>query len=109
MMVGKMRHTLIIYTIMYGHLFPHLCSAYCAHFVTLARAQLLRPSHRAHFRRLRSSLLSMSRASLKMMFEPKSVAVIGASDKEGKVGNIVMKNMLQAGYGGAVLPITKTN
>eukprot|EP00971_Amphidinium_carterae_P211573 4198084-Amphidinium_carterae.1 len=44
-----------------------------------------------------------------MMFEPKSVAVIGASDKEGKVGNIVMKNMLQAGYGGAVLPITKTN
>mmetsp|Transcript_61302 Transcript_61302/g.113820 ORF Transcript_61302/g.113820 Transcript_61302/m.113820 type:complete len:912 (-) Transcript_61302:191-2926(-) len=51
----------------------------------------------------------MSRASLKMMFEPKSVAVIGASDKEGKVGNIVMRNMLQAGYSGAVLPITKTN
>jgi len=46
---------------------------------------------------------------LKMMFEPQTVAVIGASDKEGKVGNIVMKNMLQAGFSGAVLPITKTN
>eukprot|EP00403_Amphidinium_massartii_P039910 CAMPEP_0178435580 /NCGR_PEP_ID=MMETSP0689_2-20121128/34003_1 /TAXON_ID=160604 /ORGANISM="Amphidinium massartii, Strain CS-259" /LENGTH=51 /DNA_ID=CAMNT_0020057661 /DNA_START=104 /DNA_END=256 /DNA_ORIENTATION=+ len=44
-----------------------------------------------------------------MMFEPQTVAIIGASDKEGKVGNIVMKNMLQAGYSGAVLPITKTN
>jgi len=44
-----------------------------------------------------------------MMFEPRTVAIIGASDKEGKVGNIVMRNMLQAGYGGAVYPVTKTN
>ena len=76
--------------------------------LALAQPVSLRVSSRGCFREVVCAQ-AMSRASLKMMFEPKTVAVIGASDKEGKVGNIVMKNMLQAGYSGAVLPITKTN
>lgn len=39
------------------------------------------------------------------LFKPRSVAVIGASSKEGKVGNIVVKNLLKSGYQGTIYPI----
>ena len=39
------------------------------------------------------------------LFKPKSVAVIGASSKPGKVGNIVVKNLLNSGYQGKIYPI----
>ncbi len=35
---------------------------------------------------------------LTTLFEPKSVAVIGASDRENAVGNIIFKNILSSGY-----------
>ncbi len=38
------------------------------------------------------------------LFDPKSVAVIGASPKEGKVGNTILKNLLQ-GFEGQLYPI----
>src|SRR5512145_810798 len=42
---------------------------------------------------------------LTSLFEPKSVAVIGASDRENSVGNIIFKNILESGYKGRLYPI----
>ncbi len=42
---------------------------------------------------------------LEPMFHPKSVAIIGASNKPGKIGNIVLKNMTESGYSGTTYPI----
>jgi acetate---CoA ligase (ADP-forming) len=39
------------------------------------------------------------------LFEPKTVAVIGASSAPGKVGYTVMANMLDAGYKGMLIPV----
>src|SRR5438105_4457706 len=36
---------------------------------------------------------------------PKAVAVIGASTEDGKIGNSVMKNLINGGYKGDILPI----
>jgi acetyltransferase len=36
----------------------------------------------------------MGKHYLNKLFEPKSVAVFGASDREGAVGNLVFKNIL---------------
>ncbi len=35
-------------------------------------------------------------------FNPPSIAIVGASEEEGKVGNVVAKNILQLGYAGKV-------
>ena len=43
--------------------------------------------------------------NLSTLFKPQTVAVIGASSKEGKVGNIVIKNLLSCGYQGTIYPI----
>ncbi|MDD3483514.1 CoA-binding protein, partial [Azovibrio restrictus] len=42
---------------------------------------------------------------LTSMFEPKSVAVIGASERENSVGNIIFKNILDSGYTGRIYAI----
>lgn len=42
---------------------------------------------------------------VKKLFNPKSIAVIGASRQEGKVGHSVLKNLLQYGYPGKIYPI----
>ena len=39
------------------------------------------------------------------LFEPKSIAVIGASNKPGTVGGTLFRNILQAGYRGVVYPV----
>ena len=39
------------------------------------------------------------------IFRPKSVAIIGASKTPGKVGNILMKNVIESGFRGAIYPI----
>ncbi len=43
--------------------------------------------------------------SLNFFFEPKSVAVIGASGTPGKAGNEILVNMLANGYAGKIFPI----
>ena len=43
--------------------------------------------------------------SLKSFFEPKSVAVIGASREPGKLGHEVFRNIVDAGYKGDLYPI----
>jgi len=43
--------------------------------------------------------------AMNRIFNPKAVAVIGASDGEGKIGNSVMKNIINGGYEGELYPI----
>ncbi|MEJ8838282.1 acetate--CoA ligase family protein [Ramlibacter sp. AN1133] len=45
-------------------------------------------------------------ASMNRIMKPKAVAVIGASDQAGKIGNSVMKNLINGGYQGKIYPIT---
>jgi acetyltransferase len=42
---------------------------------------------------------------LDKIFNPKSVAVIGASDEEGSVGHALMKNFLESDFKGKVYPV----
>lgn len=42
---------------------------------------------------------------LEKFFEPRSVAVIGASREAGKIGNDVLRNLIQYGYKGKLYPI----
>ncbi len=42
---------------------------------------------------------------LQAFFEPRTVAVIGASDKPGKIGHTVVANMLGAGFAGRLIPV----
>ena len=43
--------------------------------------------------------------SLEVFFKPKSVAVIGASDREESVGYAVLHNIMQSGFKGSVYPV----
>jgi acetyltransferase len=43
--------------------------------------------------------------NLEALFRPASVAVIGASDREGSVGALVMRNMKAAGFTGPLWPV----
>ena len=45
---------------------------------------------------------------LNNFFNPKSIAVIGASKTPGKVGHDILRNIIQYGYDGAVYPINPT-
>ena len=42
---------------------------------------------------------------LKALFDPQEVAVIGASRTQGKVGHLVVSNLLAAGYQGKIFPV----
>jgi acyl-CoA synthetase (NDP forming) len=55
----------------------------------------------APFRPSQEEILS----AMKRIMEPDSVAVIGASSEEGKIGNSVMKNLINGGYQGEIYPI----
>ncbi len=46
-----------------------------------------------------------SRERLHYLFNPESVAVIGATDKAGSVGQSVMRNLIGSGYDGIVYPV----
>ncbi|MCB9813096.1 MAG: acetate--CoA ligase family protein [Pseudomonadales bacterium] len=45
------------------------------------------------------------RSSLGSMFYPKSIALIGASNDEKKLGAIVLKNIIQSGFVGEIFPL----
>ena len=47
------------------------------------------------------------RKSMKRIMRPRSVAVIGASAEEGKIGHSVVKNILEGGFEGAVYPVNR--
>ena len=44
-------------------------------------------------------------ASMKRIMEPSAVAVIGASAEDGKIGNSVMRNLIDGGYEGDLYPV----
>jgi acetyl coenzyme A synthetase (ADP forming)-like protein len=43
--------------------------------------------------------------SMNRIFHPRAVAVIGASAEDGKIGNSVMKNLIDGGYQGEIYPV----
>src|ERR1700747_2208577 len=43
--------------------------------------------------------------AMNRIMQPKAVAVVGASAEDGKIGNSVMKNLINGGYKGEILPI----
>ena len=47
----------------------------------------------------------MGKHYLNKLFEPASVAVFGASDRQGAVGNLVFRNMIEGGFKGDVFPV----
>jgi acetyltransferase len=47
----------------------------------------------------------MSGRNLEHLFEPRSVALIGASDRPHTVGATVMRNLLQGGFSGPIWPV----
>jgi acetyl coenzyme A synthetase (ADP forming)-like protein len=42
---------------------------------------------------------------LEGFFDPSTIAVVGASREQGKIGNDVLKNIIEAGYEGKIFPI----
>jgi acetyl coenzyme A synthetase (ADP forming)-like protein len=50
-------------------------------------------------------MMMMSRGDLGALFEPSSVAVIGASRHPGKVGYRILANLAEGGYGGEIVPV----
>ena len=43
--------------------------------------------------------------SLSNFFNPKSVAIVGASREKGKVGNEILTGLIKGGYGGKIFPV----
>lgn len=43
---------------------------------------------------------------IKHLFEPESIAVIGASPSKGKIGNSVVHNIISGGYKGKIFPVS---
>ena len=44
-------------------------------------------------------------SAMTRIMQPDAVAVIGASEGEGKIGNSVMRNLIDGGYPGAIYPV----
>jgi acetyltransferase len=52
-----------------------------------------------------SDVLRATRHPLDPLFRPRSVAVIGATEKEGSVGRTVLWNLISSPFGGTVFPV----
>jgi acetyl coenzyme A synthetase (ADP forming)-like protein len=57
--------------------------------------------------RFRPSADEILRAMNRIM-RPESIAIIGASAEEGKIGNSVLKNLINGGYQGRIIPIHRS-
>lgn len=44
-------------------------------------------------------------SNIKYLFEPRSVAVVGASHKPGKIGYLILENIIGGGYKGKIYPV----
>jgi acetyltransferase len=47
----------------------------------------------------------MSQYNLNRIFQPRRVAVVGASESTGSIGNALMKNLIEGGFQGKLLPV----
>src|SRR6476646_3946032 len=54
---------------------------------------------------LSHDFLKYERHPLDAIFEPKSVAVIGATGKAGSVGRTILWNLISSPFGGTVYPV----
>ncbi|MGH3323506.1 MAG: acetate--CoA ligase family protein [Streptomyces sp.] len=45
------------------------------------------------------------RVSMKRLMQPASIAVVGASNEQGKIGNSVMRNLIDGGFPGEIHPV----
>ncbi|MCG8710736.1 bifunctional acetate--CoA ligase family protein/GNAT family N-acetyltransferase [Brenneria sp. 4F2] len=48
----------------------------------------------------------MSQRGLEALLRPKSIAVFGASEQPGRAGFLMMRNLLDGGFNGPILPVT---
>jgi acetyltransferase len=47
----------------------------------------------------------MTTRNLEKLFRPSSIAVIGATNRQGSVGSVIMHNLLEGGFEGPILPV----
>ncbi len=47
----------------------------------------------------------MTIRSLERLFAPRAIAVIGASNTPKKAGNVIMRNLLEGGFSGPIMPV----
>jgi len=47
----------------------------------------------------------MGQYNLNRIFKPRHVAVVGASEKAGTIGNALMRNLIDGGFSGMLLPV----
>jgi acetyltransferase len=47
----------------------------------------------------------MSVENLDKIFQPKSIAIAGASERKGSVGAALIHNLIEHGFSGQILPI----
>jgi acyl-CoA synthetase (NDP forming) len=44
-------------------------------------------------------------ATMNRLLRPRAIAVIGASDQQDEIGNSIMRNLVDGGFGGAIYPV----
>ena len=78
-------------------------------FATQERRDRRRRAHRRRLEppepRATARATTTSCATMNRIMKPDAVAVIGASAEAGKIGNSVMKNLINGGYQGKIYPI----
>lgn len=47
----------------------------------------------------------MSVRNLESLLRPRSIAVVGASDRPGSIGAVMLRNLVRGGFGGPILPV----
>ena len=47
--------------------------------------------------------------NLKKMFSPQSIVVVGAINKEHTIGFVLIRNLIQGGFNGPIMPVSKTD
>jgi acetyltransferase len=52
-----------------------------------------------------SAKVVRAKASVEFLLNPRSIAVVGASQDPGKLGTVLLKNVLEAGFQGEVYPV----
>jgi acetyltransferase len=55
-----------------------------------------------------ADVLHTDREPLDAIFHPRSIAVVGATEKEGSVGRTILWNLLSSPFGGTVYPVNPT-
>src|SRR5690606_26101531 len=59
-----------------------------------------------HDERLPGRLRARSRGpEIAPILEPESIALVGASDRPGSLGTVVLRNLLDAGFAGEIYPV----